>query len=142
MKILDANVLLYAVNESAPHHRKAKAWLDAALSGSEPIGFEWTVLVAFLRVSTRLSIFPDPLRLEDAFALIELWLSQPCASVVHPTERHSAVLRDLLHPLGTAGNLTADAHLAAVALEHGAEVCSFDSDFARFAGVRWTNPLA
>lgn len=142
MKLLDANLLLYAVNEDAPLHRKAKAWLEKALSGTEPIGFEWTVLLAFLRLSTRTAIFPSPLTLEEAFGAVEAWLAQPCSVVVQPTERHAGILKDLLRPFGAAGNLTSDAHLAAVALEHGADLCSCDGDFARFPGVRWTNPLA
>ena len=141
MKIVDANLLLYAVNEDAPQHAKAKAWFEGVLSATEPVGFEWTVLLAFLRLSTRTAIFPHPLRPDEALGLIGEWLAQPCAAVVHPAEGHLAVLRRLLAPLGAAGNLTTDAHLAAVALEHGAELCSCDGDFARFAGLRWINPL-
>lgn len=142
MKIIDVNLLLYAVNEDAPPHSKSKLWLESVLSGTETVGFEWTVLLAFLRLSTRSVIFTNPLRVEEAFALIDSWLARPCATIVQPTKRHAQVLRDLLAPLGTAGNLTSDAHLAAVAVEHGAELLSCDADFARFAGVRWTNPLA
>ena len=142
MKLVDANLLLYAVNADAPLHRKAKPWFEGVLSGTEPVAFEWTVLLAFLRLSTRSTVFPAPLELEDALTLIDGWLSQPCAVVVLPTDRHFEILRGLLAPLGSAGNLTSDAHLAAVALEHGAELCSCDADFARFPAVRWTNPLA
>jgi len=142
VKILDANLLLYAVNEDAPLHGKARPWLEEALSGTEAVGFEWTVVLAFLRLSTRSAVFPNPLRLDQAFLLIDSWLAQPCAILVQPTERHADHLRELLAPLGTAGNLVSDAHLAAVAREHGAELCSADADFARFPGVRWTNPLA
>jgi len=142
VKLVDANLLLYAVNADAPLHRKAKPWFEGVLSGTEPVGFEWTVLLAFLRLSTRSTVFPAPLELEDALTLIDGWLSQPCAVVVLPTDRHFDILRGLLAPLGSAGNLTSDAHLAAVALEHGAELCSCDADFARFPAVRWTNPLA
>lgn len=142
MKILDANLLLYAVNEDAPLHKKARTWVEAVLSGTEAVGFEWTVLLAFLRLSTRAVVFPAPLRTEEAFALIDSWLAQPCAVTVQPTERHLDVLKEIVTPFGTAGNLTSDAHLAAVAREHGAELCSSDADFARFAGIRWTNPLA
>ncbi len=142
MKVVDANLLLYAVNEDAPLHRKAKSWLEGVLSGTEAVGFEWTVLLAFLRLSTRTAVFPAPLRLDEALGTIESWLAQPYAVVVQPTERHLDVLKELLAPFGAAGNLTSDAHLAAVAREHGAELCSCDADFARFPGVRWTNPLA
>lgn len=142
MKIVDANLLLYAVNEDAPLHRKAKAWFEKLLSGTETVGFEWTVLLAFLRLSTRTALFPTPLGMDEAIALIRSWLSQPCAVIVHSNERHLNLLEELLGPLGTAGNLTSDAHLAAVAQEHGAELCSCDTDFARFPGIRWTHPLA
>lgn len=142
MKIVDANLLLYAVNEDAPLHGKAKPWLEALLSGTEAAGFEWTVLLAFLRLSTRTAVFPNPLRVREALALVDSWLSQPCAVVVGPEEGHLDVLKEMLTPFGSAGNLTSDAHLAAVAREHGAELCSCDGDFARFPGVRWTNPLA
>jgi hypothetical protein len=142
MKIVDANILLYAVNQDAPLHAKAKPWLEQALSGTEVIGFDWTVLLAFLRLSTRTSVFPKPLQLDEAFDVIDSWLARPCASIVHPGERHLAVMKALLDPMGTAGNLTSDAHLAATSIEHGAELCSCDSDFSRFPGVRWVNPLA
>lgn len=142
MKIIDANILLYAVNEDAPQHPRAKAWLEQALSGTEPLGFDWTVLLAFLRLSTRTAVFPRPLTLEQAFDIIGSWLDQPNAEIVDPAERHLEVLERLLGPLGTAGNLSSDAHLASLALEYGAELCSCDSDFARFPGLRWTHPLA
>lgn len=100
------------------------------------------VLLAFLRLSTRAHVFAHPLQPAEAFDVIEGWLAQPCALVLHPTDRHLAVLRGLVEPLGTAGNLTSDAHLAALAIEHGGEVCSADTDFGRFRGLRWTNPLA
>jgi hypothetical protein len=142
VKIPDANLLLYAVNEDAAQHKRAKAWLKDALSGSEPVGFDWTVLLAFLRISTRAGVFPRPLSLDQAFESVASWLDQPCAEIVDPAEGHPEVLKRLLGPLGTAGNLTSDAHLAALALEQGAELCSGDSDFGRFPGLRWTHPLA
>ena len=142
MKLVDANLLLYAVNEDAPLHGPARAWLEAALSGTETIAFSWQVLLAFLRLSTRTAFFPRPLGAEEAFAVIDSWLAQPCVTLLNPTEKHARLLRELLLPLGTAGNLTTDAHLAALALEHGAELCSCDSDFARFPGVRWVNPIS
>jgi len=142
VKIIDANVLLYAVNKDAPQHSKAKDWLERTLSGTEPVGFDRTVLLAFLRLSTRTAIFPRPLTLDQAFETVDSWLGQPCVEVVDPAERHLEVLEKLLSPLGSAGNLIADAHLASLAMEYGAELCSCDSDFGRFPGLRWTNPLA
>ena len=141
MILPDANLLLYSVNSNAPQHRRAKEWLQQIFSGSETIGLSWMSLLAFLRVSTN-PVFPQPLPVERAFDQIEHWLGQPAAAIVEPGPRHARILRELLAPLGTAGNLTSDAHLAALAIEHGAQLCSADSDFARFPGLKWTNPLA
>lgn len=141
MRILDANLLLYALDERSPRHLPAREWLERTLSGAETVGLAWTVLLAFIRVSTRASVFERPLEVAEALHIVEGWLAQPCTTIVEPTARHIAVLRELLEPLGTAGNLTGDAHLAAIAIEHGAELCSCDSDFSRFGGVRWTDPL-
>jgi toxin-antitoxin system PIN domain toxin len=141
VKLLDANLLLYAVDESSPRHEAARTWFEDALSGTETIAFCWTVLLAFVRISTRAAVFEHPLDAGEALDLVDDWLDQPCASVVHPPPRHAGVLRELLTPLGTAGNLTTDAHLATLAIEHGAELCSCDADFSRFAGLRWTDPL-
>lgn len=140
MRIVDANVLIYAVNEDSPNHVPARSWLDDAFHGAEPVGFSWSVLLAFLRLTTRSGLFPHPLSVDDAAGVIEGWLSQPMAVVVEPTSRHLALLRGLLAESGTAANLVGDAHLAALALEHGATICSFDADFGRFAGVRWHRP--
>ena len=142
MILVDANLLIYAVNEDAAPHRRAKAWLEAALSGQETVGFSWNVLLAFLRLTTRPGLFRSALTPALAFELMAAWLEQPAAAVVHPGPRHLAILRGLLEPLGAGGNLTSDAHLAAIAMEHGAELCSSDADFARFTGLRWRNPLA
>lgn len=142
MKLPDVNLLLYAVDSAAPRHRLARQWLETQLSGSETFAFAWAVLLAFLRLSTNPRLFEAPLAPREAFDLIDGWLAQPCSTIVHPTERHAALLRELLEPLGTAANLSTDAHLAALAIEHGAELCSSDSDFSRFAGIRWVDPLA
>jgi uncharacterized protein len=141
MKLPDVNLLLYAYEETSPHHNDARPWLEDLLSGTESVGFSWSVLIGFVRLSTRVRPFIYPLASAQAFDIVESWLAQPCAIILHPTERHLAVLRGLIEPLGTAGNITSDAHLAALAIEHGAEVCSADTDFARFPGLRWTNPL-
>jgi uncharacterized protein len=138
----DVNLLLYAVNDEARNHRTAKLWLQSVLSGIEPVGFAWAVLLAFLRLSTRPGAFSKPLSAEMAFNQIDEWVRQPGALIVHPGPRHAQILRDMLLPLGIAGDLTSDAHLAALAIEHGAQLCSADSDFARFPGLKWTNPLA
>lgn len=142
MKLVDANVLLYAVDEDSPNHSIANSWLDAALGGREPIAFAWIALLAFLRLSTHPRLSARPLTLEEAAELLEHWLAEPPGLVVHPSDRHLSLLRGLLAPLGTAGNLVVDAHLAALALEHGAEVVSFDRDFQRFDGVAWSSPAS
>lgn len=141
MKLVDTNLLLYAVDHTSAHHAVARTWLERQLSGTETIGFAWNALLGFVRLSTNARLFTAPLTVDQALDRVEAWLAQPCATVLAPTKRHPAVLRDLLAPLGTAGNLTSDAHLAALALEHGAQVCSTDGDFARFPGVDLVNPL-
>jgi toxin-antitoxin system PIN domain toxin len=142
MILLDANLLIYAVNQDAPLHKKAKTWLESVVSGPDSIGFSWNVLLAFLRITTRPGLFRNPLSLDAAFDLIGSWLDHPSATVVQAGPRHLRVLRDLLLPMGTGGNLASDAHLAALAIEHGALLCSSDTDFARFPGLKWSNPLA
>jgi toxin-antitoxin system PIN domain toxin len=141
VRLPDVNLLLYAIDEEAPRHEPARAWLEETLSGSEPVGFAWAVLLGFLRISTNAAIFERPLTASEAFDYVDGWLDQPRTATVAPTERHPALLQELLEPLGTAGNLTSDAHLAALAIEHGAELCSSDTDFARFQGLRWSDPL-
>lgn len=141
MKLLDVNLFLYAVDEASPRYEPAHAWVQETLSGSETVALSWTTLVGFVRLSTRANLFEQPLQVEEALDLVDGWLAQSCTTVVHPTERHAAVLRELLMPLGTAGNLTTDAHLAALAIEHGALLCSCDADFSRFPGLRWIDPL-
>lgn len=141
MIVIDANLLIYAVNEDAPCHLKAKAWLEAVVSGAETVGLPWIVLLAFLRLTTRTGLFQKPLDVETAFDLVDGWLQQPSVTVLEPTARHLRTLRDLVVSVGTGGNLTSDAHLAVLAIEHGAELCSADNDFSRFARLRWRNPL-
>ncbi|MBZ5634116.1 MAG: type II toxin-antitoxin system VapC family toxin [Acidobacteriia bacterium] len=142
MILVDANLLIYAVNQDAPLNRKAKPWLESVLSGKESVGFSWSVLLAFLRLTTRPGLFRRPLPADTAFELVGSWLDQTPTTIVHPGPRHLSVLQELLQPVGTGGNLTSDAHLAALAIEHGAELCSSDTDFARFAGLQWRNPLS
>ncbi len=141
MKLPDVNLLLYAIDEGSPRHEGARKWLEDTLSGTETVAFAWAVLVGFLRISTNPAVLQGPLSAEEALDYVEGWLAQPCVTTVAPGNRHAAVLRELLEPLGAAGNLVSDAHLAALAIEHGAELCSCDTDFSRFGGLRWTNPL-
>lgn len=141
MILVDVNLLIYAVNEDAPQHERAKSWLESVIVGPEIVAFPWIVLLAFLRLTTRQGLFVRPLPLSAALDLIADWLNQSSVIIVHPGVRHLELLGKLLIPLGTAGNLTSDAHLAALAIENHAEICSLDGDFVRFAGVRWRNPL-
>lgn len=140
MKLVDANVLIYAVNEDAPHHAAARDWLDGALSGAATVGFSWTVLLAFVRLITKAELFDAPLSVDDAFDQVDQWLAAPAAVVIEPTARHVDLLRSSLGERGAGANLVADAHLAALAVEHRGQIVSFDRDFDRFAGVRWERP--
>lgn len=141
MMLVDANLLIYSVNEDAPAHRGAKAWVESAMSGRETVALSWSVLLAFMRVTTRPGLFRRPLRTVEALDVAASWLEQVPVTVVHAGPRHISILRDLLVPSGTGGNLTSDAHLAALAIEHGAELCTTDRDFGRFPGLRWRNPI-
>lgn len=142
MKLLDVNLLLYAVNRDSPRHAAAKPWLERALTGDEPVGFAWSVILAFIRISTNARIMSKPLRSEQAVSIVDEWLSLPAVTLVSPGDEHWRIIRGLLNDAGAAGNLASDAHLAALAIETGADLCSTDTDFARFPKVRWTNPLA
>lgn len=140
MRIVDANVLLYAVNSASEHHDASRRWLDDALSGADTVGFAWVPLLAFARLTTKHGLFPSPLAPAAAMAQIRDWCAAPTAVLVQPTARHADVLSDLLLGVGTGGNLVNDAHLAALAIEHRATLVSYDNDFGRFAGVRWETP--
>jgi hypothetical protein len=142
VKLVDANVLLYAVNERSPNHGESRTWLDESLNGREAVGFAWIVILAFLRLATHHAVFPRPLSSSDALDVVRHWLSRPMATTIEPTSRHVDVLADLLDVVGTAGNLVNDAHMAALSLEHRCEIVSYDADFARFPGVRWRAPAA
>lgn len=140
MRIVDANVLLYAVNTASEHHESSLRWLDGALSGADSVGFGWVPLLAFVRLSTKDGLFPSPLPPDDAIGQAVEWLAAPTAVLVSPTARHAQILRGMLAQVGAGGNLVNDAHLAALAVEHRAGVVSYDSDFGRFDGVRWSRP--
>lgn len=142
MTLIDANLLLYAVDSSAPQHEAAKSWLDEELSSDRPTGFAWLALLAFLRVSTNPRVYHRPLAVPEALDHIGAWLGHPGSIVLAPGRRHMPILRSLLEPRGTAANLTSDAHLAAIAIERNALLFSADRDFARFEGLRWANPLS
>ncbi len=140
MILPDANTLLYAVNSAAPQHGAAVKALEEGFLSPRGVGFAWITLLAFLRLGTRPGIFPKALSVDDALGVVSHWLLHPNGQVIHPGERHAEVLGRLLRAAGTAGNLTSDAHLAALAVEHNAKIVSFDRDFARFADVSWMHP--
>jgi toxin-antitoxin system PIN domain toxin len=141
VKLPDVNVLLYAVDETSAHFERAHPWVQGMFGGSETVGLSWTVALAFVRLTTKAQLMSAPLTVDEALDIVDGWLARPNVVVVHPTDRHAAVLRELLAPLGSGGNLVTDAHLAALAIEHGAELVSCDADFSRFSGLRWTDPL-
>ena len=142
MILVDANLLIYAVNADSPPHPAARKWLEDTLSGTTRLGLSLVVLLAFVRITTRPGIFDQPLSPEEAFAYVDSWLRLPSVEIVSPGANHWSILRSLVLTVGTAGNLTSDAHLAALAIEHGCEVYSTDNDFKRFSGVVHVNPLA
>lgn len=141
MKVPDLNLLIYAVDRRAPSHTASLRWWNGLMSGNETVAFTWSVLLGFVRLTTNPSVVMEPLTADEALDYVDRWLSLPITTVIEPTVRHPSVLRDLLAGTGTAGNLVSDAHLAALAIEHGAELCSADRDFGRFPGLRWVNPL-
>lgn len=142
MKLIDLNLLLYAVNRDSVRHDTAKSWFEGALAEDEAVALPWAVLLGFLRLTTSPRILPRPLGPEQAIAVVDGWLALPRVVTLHPGDEHWPILRRLLSGSGTAGNLTTDAHLAALAIEHCCELYSTDADFSRFASLRWVNPLA
>ena len=140
--IVDANVLLYAVDETSPFHERALSWLEPALNGSRRVGLPWVCLAAFLRIATNPRALRDPLAPADAWQFVADWLDAPAAWVPEAGRGHRDILGRLVRDLDLRGNLVSDAVLAALCIEHGAEIVSADSDFARFTEVTWVNPLA
>jgi hypothetical protein len=135
VKLPDLNVLIYAVNAASAEHKRSRAWLEAAFNSAAGVGLAWSVLLGFIRLSTRRGILQYPLAVEDALGTVRDWIAAPHAQMLHPAERHEAILGRLLIAAGRAGDLTTDAHLAALAIEHGATLASFDRDFERFGGL-------
>lgn len=139
--ILDANLLLYARNSADPRHARAARVVEDALNGPRRVGLPWQTLTAFLRIATHPRVFPEPLTAADAADQVEEWLGAPSAWVPVPTPRHDEVFLQLVRDLRITGPLVSDAHLAALAIEHGVAIWSSDTDFARFDGLAWRNPL-
>jgi uncharacterized protein len=141
MILVDANLLLYAEDQDSVHHEAARSWWDAQLSGASPVCFCWTVLSAYIRIGTNPRVFERPLTLRRALTRVQSWLDQPVTRLIHATERHWTVLQECLASGQAVGNLVTDAHLAALAIQHGCTLMSTDTDFAKFPRVRWVNPL-
>jgi hypothetical protein len=139
--LVDANILLYAEDQLSDQHSAAHAWWDAQLSGPSPVCLCWTVINAFIRIASNSRVFENPLSIAQAVKRVQSWLDQPCVRLIEPTDRHWTVFQQMLTDGQALGNLVTDAHLAALAIQHGCELMSTDADFARFPRVKWTNPL-
>ncbi len=142
MIVPDINLLVHAYNSESRVHAAARAWWEDLLNGTRPVGLSWVAMLGFIRVTTHRRILARPLSPDAACARVRAWLARPYVAILHPGERHAEILFGLLERLGTAGNLTTDAHLAVLCIEHQAELHSTDADFSRFPGLRWKNPLA
>jgi hypothetical protein len=141
MIVPDINLLVHACNSESRVHAAARAWWEDLLNGTRPVGLAWVTMLGFIRIATHRQILARPLPPDAACAMVRAWLTRPYVTVLHPGDRHADVLFGLLERLGAAGNLTTDAHLAALCIEHQAELHSTDADFARFPGLRWKNPV-
>ena len=142
MIVPDVNLLVHAYNSESRVHAAARAWWEALLNGVRPVGLPWVTILGFIRVATHPRVFARPLSPQAACAPVRAWLERPFVAILHPGQRHAEILFGLLERLGTGGNLATDAHLAALCIEHQAELHSTDADFSRFSGLRWKNPVA
>ena len=143
MILVDANILLYAEDSLSEHHEATQRWWDARLSGSDPVYLCWPVLTAFIRIGTNARLHHRrPLTLSEAVGRVQSWLDQPCVRIIAPTEHHWLIFQRMVRQANASANLVPDAHLAALAVEHGCELASTDTDFARFPDLHWINPLA
>ena len=142
MIVPDVNLLLHAHDSRSRRHHAARPWWEGLMNGTGAVGLAWVAILGFIRIATNPKILDNPLDVSSASAHVRSWLGRPQTLLIHPGDRHAEVLFDLLEAAGAAGNLTTDAHLAALAIEHQAELHSTDADMARFPGLRWLNPLA
>jgi toxin-antitoxin system PIN domain toxin len=140
--LVDANIPLYAEDSLSEHHEAARTWWDEQLSGSEPVALCWPVLTAFIRIGTNARLQQRPLTLKEALERVQSWLDQPGVRILTPTEQHWIIFQRMLRAGNATANLVSDAHLAALAVEHNCLLASSDTDFARFRGLKWRNPLA
>ncbi|SRR6266545_38519 len=140
MILVDANILIYAYNSSAELHGAARLWVESAFSGADPVRLSWSTIHAFLRLTTHTAVFPQPLSMEESVSIVESWLAQPAVGIVEPGSAYWSILRGLLRQARVRGALVMDAHLAALAIEHGAVLYTTDRDFRRFEGLQVMNP--
>lgn len=141
MILIDANILLYAEDSLSPNNDQARQWWDKQLSGINPVFLSWTVINAFIRIATNPRVFEQPLSIKEASLRVDSWLKQPCTKIALPTERHWEIFQKILEDGNATANLVTDAHLAALAMEHGCILYSTDADFSRFPKLKWRNPL-
>jgi uncharacterized protein len=141
MILPDINLLIYAHNSRAIHHARALCWWNECLQGHDGVDLAWVVILGFVRIATHPKVFANPMPVQDALGRVEEWLSLPHVRLVYPPDRHFQTWSNLLNRIGTAGNLTTDAHLAALAMDRGLVLYTTDADFARFPGLKWCNPL-
>ena len=141
MIVPDINLLVYAYNAADPNHSAAREWWEQLLNGAEPVGLSWTAMSGFVRLMTHPRVLMEPMPVSQALDQVRAWMNQPCVIILEPGKRFGSLFFDYLEKIGTAGNLTTDAYLAALAVEHQAELHSNDSDFSRFSGLQWRNPL-
>lgn len=142
MIVPDVNLLVYAHNRAAALHPAARHWWEETIRHQRPVGLPWAVVLGFVRITTHPAVLTEPLPAVDAVSRVRRWLSEPEVRIIEPGSRHLQIVEDLIRHTGVAGSLTTDTHLAAIAIEHQAELHSNDSDFGRFPGLRWVNPLA
>lgn len=141
MILVDANILIYAEDRLSSLHKEARQWWDELLSGESPVCLSWPIISAFIRICTNRRIFHKPLTLDQAINRVQSWMDQPCVRLINPTESHWKIFQTLLSDGQATANLVPDAHLAALAIEHGCTLYSTDSDFSRFPKLKWKNPL-
>lgn len=142
MIIVDVNLLVYAHNRAAPLHQRARQWWEGVITRQQPVGLAWAVAFGFVRLVTHPAVLQTPLAPLDAMTRVRGWLDQPEVRIIEPGPRHLEIVEELFRATGVGGSLTTDTHLAAIAIEHQAELHSNDSDFGRFPGLRWVNPLS
>jgi toxin-antitoxin system PIN domain toxin len=142
MILVDVNLLIYAEDSLCEHHEAARRWWDAQLSGTGQVCLCWPVLTAFVRITTNSRASRQPLTINEAAHRVQSWLDQPCVRIIHPAEHHWTIFQRMLRAGNATANLVSDAHLAALAVEHNCVLQSNDTDFARFRGLKWNNPIA